>query len=491
MMYVAMGAMLHESNTFSPIYTDLDAFKRTQYLAGDDIVRYHKGTRSEMGGILEGFAARGVKVFPTLSAWAMPSGVVKKETYAQIKNGLLQGVKSELAKLHGILLTLHGSMAVEGLEDPEGDLLEGMRALFGPGKYVAATLDHHANVSSRMVENSDFLIGYRTHPHVDQFEVGLKAAELMAILIEKRPKLSKSFVKLPLITPAENRSEPIVKLASEIKRIEADARIFSSSYFVGYPWADVSIQGASTLAITYDDQPLAEKNANTLAALMWSLRKDFQFRLYSIEEALEEGSRSVKKPVLLDELPDCTLGGSSGDVVASLRCMINAGVKDSVAVGIVDPEAVSAAVKAGVGAAVRLMIGGKVCTQDNPPLEFAGKVKKIGKNVGGDSTIHAGYETKVGNVAVLEGSGIEVVLIEYPGKIGGPTFLEKVGIDPRAKQFILTKEGLNCLVEYRDIAGQILMVNSPGFNRQILRARDYKNIRRPIYPIDPDMTWSP
>jgi microcystin degradation protein MlrC len=224
---------------------------------------------------------------------------------------------------------------------------------------------------------------------------------------------------------------------------------------------------------------------------MWSMRKDFQFRLYSIEEALEEGSRSVKKPVLLDELPDCTLGGSSGDVVASLRCMINAGVKDSVAVGIVDPEAVSAAVKAGVGAAVRLMIGGKVCTQDNPPLEFAGKVKKIGKNVGGDSTIHAGYETKVGNVAVLEGSGIEVVLIEYPGKIGGPTFLEKVGIDPRAKQFILTKEGLNCLVEYRDIAGQILMVNSPGFNRQILRARDYKNIRRPIYPIDPDMTWSP
>jgi microcystin degradation protein MlrC len=103
----------------------------------------------------------------------------------------------------------------------------------------------------------------------------------------------------------------------------------------------------------------------------------------------------------------------------------------------------------------------------------------------------AGYETQIGKVAVIERDGVEIVLIERPGKIDGPSFLEALGIDPRVKDFIVVKEGLNPLVTYKGIASRILMVESPGFDRQYLPALNYQNVPRPIYPLDPDLSWSP
>ena len=83
------------------------------------------------------------------------------------------------------------------------------------------------------------------------------------------------------------------------------------------------------------------------------------------------------------------------------------------------------------------------------------------------------------------------MLIERAGKLGGPTFLEEVGLDPAAMEFIVVKEGLNPLVTYEDVAASILMVDSPGFDRQIPRPRDYSRLRRPVYPLDPEMSWAP
>ena len=37
-MNIAVGSIVHESNTFSPVITDLEAFKKTQYLIGDEVI---------------------------------------------------------------------------------------------------------------------------------------------------------------------------------------------------------------------------------------------------------------------------------------------------------------------------------------------------------------------------------------------------------------------------------------------------------------------
>ena len=483
-----MGSIVHESNTFSPVTTGIESFKRTQFLKGDALIEYHASRGTEIGGVLKVFTEKKVTVRPTISAWAMCSGTVTRGAYLELKDELLNMIENAADELDGVLLVLHGSMTVEELEDPEGEILAAIRNILPQGTHLAATLDHHANVTEMMVENADFLIGYRTHPHVDQFDVGCQGAEHMVSLICGKPKLRKSFVKLPLLTPAENRSQPIRSLASEIGKIEDDPHVITASYFVGYPWADVSIQGASVLVIADDELSAADEYAEDLAKKMWEMRDDFQFPIHTVKEAIEIGMETDDRPFVLDELCDCTLGGASGDVIASVRYFVENGVRNAVAVGIVDSESVHAAVNAGVGSRVKLSIGGKYCKQDNPPLDFEGRVTRIAENVVGDAATHSGFETKVGKVAVVEGGGIEIVLIQFPGKIGGPSFLDKLGINPKKKKFIISKEGLNPLVTYRDTAVKILMIDSPGFNRQKLRAEDYRKVHRPIYPLDPDMT---
>ena len=118
-------------------------------------------------------------------------------------------------------------------------------------------------------------------------------------------------------------------------------------------------------------------------------------------------------------------------------------------------------------------------------------VKIICDSAGGNSGILTGYESDLGKIAVVDVNGVEILLIENPGMLGGPGFLVNLGIDPRKKDFIVVKEGMNPVLEYKDIAARLVMLDTPGFNKQTLRAEDYKNIPRPIYPIDRDMSWKP
>jgi microcystin degradation protein MlrC len=488
-MKILLGSLMHESNTFSPVYTDSDAFERTQHLQGDRVLAHHRGGLGEVAGMLGVLDERGVEILPTLSAVAMCSGMVRRETYDALKQEMLDGVRRRAADADGILLALHGSMTVEGIEDPEGDLLRSVRALLPRSVPIGVSLDHHANVTPEMIDNCDFAIGYRTHPHTDQYAVGRAVAEKLLDLLGQRHTLRRHFIKLPLLTPAENRPEAIALLAAAVERIERDPHVFTASFFVAYPWADLSIVGASTLCITVDDAGAAQRYARQLADIMWAIRREFQFPIHSIEEAVQKGAQMAEAPILLDELPDCTLGGAAGDVVTSTRYLVEKGVPDAAVAGIVDPRAVEAAGRAGVGARVHLRIGGLFTREDNEPLAIDAVVKNLQANIVGDPGAHPGFEAAVGRIAVVEANGVQIVLIEFPGKIDGPGFLEKLGIDPRRRKFIVSKEGLNPFVTYRPLGARVLMVESAGLNRQRLRPSDYRRVPRPLWPLDPEMAW--
>ena len=69
---------------------------------------------------------------------------------------------------------------------------------------VAMTCDLHGNVTRRMVENLDVLVGYRHYPHDDTRDTGRRATELLlrAAAGEVRPVIVQA--KLPLILTAFN-----------------------------------------------------------------------------------------------------------------------------------------------------------------------------------------------------------------------------------------------------------------------------------------------
>src|SRR5262249_40159228 len=101
----------------------------------------------------------------------------------------------------GVFLSLHGAAIGTKEDDPEGVILERVRALVGPGVPILATLDLHANVSAKMVANASVLVAYRTNPHTDMAERGAECAKLMREMLGG-VKAAAAFVKLPMIPPS-------------------------------------------------------------------------------------------------------------------------------------------------------------------------------------------------------------------------------------------------------------------------------------------------
>ena len=115
---------------------------------------------------------------PTVAAGASSAGQLGAADFHWLVEWLVEGVKGA-SPLDGVLLALHGAWVAEGEPDADGYVLSRVRQAVGPTVPIAATLDIHANVTRRMVEQADILVGYRSYPHVDMRETGERAAALL------------------------------------------------------------------------------------------------------------------------------------------------------------------------------------------------------------------------------------------------------------------------------------------------------------------------
>ena len=164
-MRIAIGCIMQETNSFCPIKTDIDDFKYSPLLPlleGQSIIEAHRGKESEIGGFISVCDANSVEIIPTLASFAMSSGNVTAGAFSWLLDMLLTKLR-RAGHLDGVLLALHGSMIVDGLEDPEGEILSQVRDLVGPKVRVGCSLDLHADVTKRMVETADIIVGYETH----------------------------------------------------------------------------------------------------------------------------------------------------------------------------------------------------------------------------------------------------------------------------------------------------------------------------------------
>src|SRR5215217_471788 len=179
---VAAAQISHETSAFSAVKTDLVAFAASGIDLGQDVIETSRGTNTEFGGFISGAAVQGFDLVPLLAVWATPSGLVTAEAIEHLTGLLGDGLRRVMADgpLGGVLLALHGAMVTEIDDDGDGYILQTVRRIVGPHVPVVATLDLHANISARMVELADTLIGYDTYPHIDMAE---RAEEAAAILV--------------------------------------------------------------------------------------------------------------------------------------------------------------------------------------------------------------------------------------------------------------------------------------------------------------------
>lgn len=488
-MRIVTGTISHETHVMSNISTGLDEFRSRRLLYGDELFSEFTGTATPAGGIIEGCKRHGFELVPTVFASATPSGIVTKEAFDRILGDITAGIKAA-EPFDAVVLHLHGAGVSEEYRDIEGKVLSEVRKIAG-NRPVVATFDLHANYTDLMVDNADMLIGYDTYPHVDGYERGVEAVKLTARMLDGSLKPTLGFRQPPMLPALQVQftgKYPMKMLIDEAHRMEELEGVESVTVAAGFPWNDIPEAGMSFIVTTNDDQALADRLAGELHDLAWDMRRDFLVRPTPMGEALRHVAKAEKGPLVLADIGDNPGGGAPEDGTVVLKAILEEGLIGGVLALIWDPESVRAAIKAGIGEKVSLTLGGKTDDMHGGPLEVTGVVNNItdGKftNLGPMGT---GAESDMGETVVLDIGGNDVIVTSkrvQPLDLG---LYESQGIDIRGKRFVVVKSSVHYRAAHEPVASEIIELDTPGLTSPRLAGFEFKNIRRPIFPLDVEM----
>ena len=361
-MRIAVGGIMHESNTFNHRPTPLEAFRVQR---GDELVTWWRDAPHEVAGFIAGAERFGYELTPTMMAQATPGGIVTRDAFERLTRELLERL-ARAPRLDGLLLALHGAMVSEANSDADGEVLRRVREQVGVDFPLVVTHDFHANVSEQLVELCTALIIYKSYPHLDHYERGLQAASLIARTVKGEIRPVQALVKPPMLLNIvhQNTNVPPMDSVMEAARfLEQQPAILAASVAGGYQYADVAEMGPAALVVTDGAPELARHEANRLAEHLWSMRERLHFNLPNVAQAVKVATASERVPVILVDMGDNIGGGSTGDSTFILEELLRQGATGWVIV-LADPEAVAACARAGVGAACASMsvASGITCT---------------------------------------------------------------------------------------------------------------------------------
>lgn len=505
---VAAAQIAHETSVFSTVKTDLAAFAASGIHLGQEVAETARGTNSEFAGFITGAAAQGFDLIPLMAVWATPSGLVTAEAIERLTGLLGDGLRRVMKEgpLDGILLALHGAMVTEFDDDGDGYILQIVREIVGPHLAVVATLDLHANISARMVELADVLIGFDTYPHVDMAERGEEATAVLARLMRGEIRPTAALRKPPMLPTSQRMTTgrmPMRALMERAHAMEEDPRVINVTIAGGFPLGDNPDAGFGIVVTTNDDPDLAAELANELATEAWSLRDGFLGGVATFEHAAElirsldseeDVDMPVSGPLVLVDIADNPWSGGPGDSVELLRFLFAQGVEGAAVAIIRDPEVVRAAIAAGPGGKIAVDLGGKTDRLHGDPLPVRAHVKLLsdGRYVN-DGPMMAGRTVDLGPTALLlcepaVGPAALPVEVLVTTRAETPIDLNVFrchGIEPTRHRVLGLKGKGHFRAAFEPIARRVVLVEGPGTTGADLSRLTFRKVRRPIWPLDP------
>ena len=196
-----------------------------------------------------------------------------------------------------------------------------------------------------------------------------------------------------------------------------------------------------------------------------------------------------KKPMVIADVTDNPGSGHYGDATNVLAGLIAANIPDVVFYAIFDPEAVLMGEKIGVGRTGTITLGGKYDpTSGGGPLTLKGKVVSLTdgcfQTFGpmGFGGVWQNYGLSM--MFRVENTSIDVIVITNNGQLLDLAQITSMGCDPLYKKVIAVKSKQHFRACLSPLAGEIMTVDGGGLGSAILNGGQYKNVRRPIWPLD-------
>ncbi|MCA0324778.1 MAG: M81 family metallopeptidase [Proteobacteria bacterium] len=487
-MKLLIARLNHETNTFSPVPTPLQAFAPDYDAAA---FQANDGMRTAMAAYIDAARRVGAQCVTPVSAMANPSGPVHAAAYDELTDRIVAAA----AGCDAILLDLHGAMVAQHTPDGEGDLLARVRAA-APGVPLGVALDLHGNLTQKMVDHADVMVGFKTYPHVDMYETGEHVARLVLRMLQEGRRHAVRWRPLPLLSHTLRSTTlggAMARAVMAARQAERDG-VPALTVFAGFSLADIEAPCMSVVA-TVECTPLGEALCaaalDRVAELIWAEREGYVYASEPLAEALARAqtlARGADKPVLLLDHGDNCMSGGTCDTMDVLQAAWRQGLTDIATGPLCDPEAVARLVDAGVGARVSVRLGNKVPLTrlglTKTPVPVQGTVRAISDGrytVSGP--IYTGQRCAMGRTVWLDAGDTQIVVTEQPHEPWDLGVFSCVGLAPRDYRFLLLKSRMYCRPVFVPLSAGLVECDSPGVTSSDYRLFPFQHLRQPVYPL--------
>ena len=482
---VAVGQFLLEANTFSPLRSDLDIFEPAGFLQGRELVR-ERLPDDELAAAWDVLSDRGYTLVPTVRAWAGAGPPLTAAAFAGIMSAIVEPMAPSLG---GVLLSLHGASAADGVDDPEGEILEEVRRRVGDNVPIAVTLDCHAGLTDRMLANADIITGYRTVPHVDLVRTGAQGARLLADAMQGLIHPVVRHTAIPMLAPADRQSnelEPFRSLMDGCTAAEERPGVLATAFFPSHPWRDVPELGWSTCCTADADAELAAETAADLAAAVWAARQEMiGGHRPPLDRALAEALEGPA-PFVVADAGDSPSGGSPGDSTELLR-LAGQMTDRAIWLTVQDSEAAEAAEAAGVGATVRVRLGRGAAGEYNQTTLLEAEVVAVPDGrFAYTGSLAVGKTGDLGTAAVLAAGRMRVVVHSQTVMVIDPAPYVAAGLNPAQSEVLQAKSHVSYREGFAPITTRSVVANTAGPTAADLTLLPYRRRPVPLFPFESD-----
>lgn len=485
-MKVFCASIATETNTFSPLRTDLADFYESFYAAPGE----HPDTPTLCSAVfpeLRARASRGeIELIEGTATWAEPAGLVSAQTWAHLRDEVLDQLRSAMP-VQAVVIGLHGAMIAQDCVDCEGELLTEIRKIVGPDVKIGASFDPHSHLSPARVDNADIITVFKEFPHTDFVEAGVACVELTlrAARGEIRPVISVFDVRMIDVLPTSRA--PMRGFVDRLMALEQNGAALSISVIHGFMAGDSPDLGAKLVIITDDAKTKGDALARELGQELFTFRGRARPDFLAPEDALGRVAKASTGPVVVADVWDNPGGGVPGDSTIILRHALKMGLRDIAFGTIWDPMAVRICHAAGEGAELKLRFGGKTSDMAGDPVDAVVRVVRVQR----DAVQSFGASVvPLGDSAVIELDGIEVVLNSTRSQAFSPDLFTNLGVDIATKRALIVKSTNHFHGAFAPVAAEILYCAVEGPYPNDPCRTDYKHLKRAIWPIvaDPHAT---
>lgn len=488
-MRTYLAALIHETNSFSPLPTTIRSFRSGLLHRAGDVATLERARQTQaFGEALIALEEARDEVVIGMCAWAEPSGIVSRPAYELLRDELLADLR-KAGPVDAVLLVLHGAMLAEGYDDCEGDILRRARAIVGEGVPIGALLDLHGNVGRGMLDSGAILVACKEYPHTDYLPRARELRSLLANAVVRGVMPVTHLHQLPMIALLGTTESPMRDFVVKLQVAEGEDGILSVSAMQGFAWSDTPDVGASLLIVHEGNNTAAAAKAQVLArrlaADLFSIRTSGVMHRLPLDAAIDAAlaARSETGPVVLADSSDNPGGGSACDSTFVLRALIERGVENAALGMIWDPQAALIAADAGVGARIPLRIGGKIGPQSGDPIDVIAEITAVRNDVNQVGLAGQGAEP-LGLSAALRVGGIDIVINSIRQQTASTNIFSDLGIDLRTKSLVVVKSSQHFRASFDLVASSTVYCDAPGSLNLDLKKLPYTRIRRPLWPLD-------